>query len=136
MSKRRFTLQPFVSREETVVRKDGTIEQVPIQLWQASGGHVVLRIGRTTLHFDELGRYDGTEHDCKGFTPEQAEAIVASMARTRENLGKPPDETYYPPGTPGWRAETESLAYHAQSGDLKPYVHVPKKGDRDPHEPN
>jgi len=104
---RKIRLQPFVSAGETIVRKDGTMEVVSMQLFPRSGGGAILRIGDSTFWFNDDGSYDGPEHSFPNRRLTEIEALEMSelLEGCKESRGLAPESPYFEPGTEGWRNE-------------------------------
>jgi hypothetical protein len=100
-------LKPFVSSGEVfLVPGEATPIIVPMQLFQTSGGAVVLRIGDTTYWFDANGKYDGPEMNVRAVpTPEKIAEIAQLLDDCVPNKGQAPATSYFGPGCPGYDAE-------------------------------
>ena len=96
---------PFVIETE---EEQGFVTMLPMQVWRATTGQTLLRIGNNLFVFDEDGSFDGTEHKCHG-PPEAEKAMNEILDKSGENKGLAPDEPYFSPGSPGW--EREVLAW-------------------------
>jgi hypothetical protein len=95
----------MVSSGEPVLREDGTVEVVPLQVFRLHNGATVIRLGRTTIWFNEQGKLDGTEHLTVGLSAEQKQALVDALEASRGNRGRAPTEPYFQPGEKGHAAE-------------------------------
>jgi hypothetical protein len=106
---RKIRLQPFVSAGETILRKDGSMEVVPMQLFPRRGGGAILRIGDSTFWFNDDGSYDGPEHSFPNRRLTEIEAMEISklLEGCKESRGLAPERPYFEPGTEGWRNELE-----------------------------
>lgn len=104
---KKIRLQPFVSRGEPIVRADGKVEMVPVQLWRSKRGGAILRIGHTTFQFNKDGSYDGTEHAFHGDrTAEEKASFEALLEQSQTNRGFAPELPYYSPGSLGFKDES------------------------------
>ena len=99
-------LKAFVSRGEPVLREDGTMDMVPVQLIDKGDGRSILRVGNTTFWFDEHGNYDGTEHAFPRRPPDAEMARITDMLeQSPGNRGFAPETPYFQPGSKGYRDE-------------------------------
>lgn len=97
-------LKPFVSAGEPIVRADGTVEVVPMQLFRAPSGLVVLRIGDSTYWFAD-GDYDGSEHRMTAVGQRGRAEMHAALSAAESNQGHAPAYPYFQPGSDGYSSE-------------------------------
>lgn len=98
---------PMVNSGIVLMHEDGTFEMAPLQVFRASNGKTVIRIGNNTLWFSENGTFDGSE--CKmpgqGLPIEKAAALQAAFEVQGSNAGQAPAEAYFEEGSAGFQRE-------------------------------
>lgn len=116
-------LQPFVSRGEPVMRNNGDVEMVPVQLFVGSAGGYIFRIGQTTLWFNQEGVYDGTEHKMPDHDTLEESGLEEMLLLSAKNRGFAPAQPYFQPGDPGYEAETAGWENHYEpEGEPETYT--------------
>jgi len=112
---------PIMSRGVPFVRGDDTLEMVPMQVWRDAKGSTVIRLGKNAYFFDEDGKYDGSEHKAtEGRSADKT--LTASLEASSRNRGLPPEEAYYPEGTPAHARETAAWPAAAKIPGGKVYT--------------
>jgi hypothetical protein len=106
---------------------DGSVAMLPLHVFRVSGS-TVIRIGETTLTFDEAGRFDGEELHMVGGDAGDVAKLTAALEQSAKNQGQAPESFYFEEGSPGRVQEERSRAALAQ--DRPPqrgraYSHVP-----------
>ena len=100
-----------MSRGIVLLHEDGkTFEMAPLQVFIGANGHTLIRIGRNMLFFNPDGRFDGTECKTGELDTESTEAkmLLEAFELQGEAKGLPPEEAYFQPGSPGYKAETRA----------------------------
>lgn len=111
-------IEPFVSRGEPVLRSDGTLEMVPVQLIDAGDGRSIFRVGDTTFWFTKEGTYDGTEHAFRRrLSDDEIKRVEEMLRQAPKNRGLPPDIPYFEPGAKGFANEVQGWSEATPEAD-------------------
>lgn len=103
---------PTISKGIVLMHEDGAHEMAPFQIFQLDNGMTIIRIGNNALHFDEDGKFDGSE--CKFpdgvvIDDNQQHAIVEAFEQQSANRGNAPlGHPYFAQGSRGWEREVAS----------------------------
>lgn len=107
MGKWKLEIRPLVSAKEPIVRNDGRVEVVPLQVFRLYNGGVGIRVGHSIFFFDDDGRYNGSEHKADKLVDGELEKMHAFLEASVTGVSKPPDEPYFKPGSSGHHAEVK-----------------------------
>ena len=116
MGKWKLEIRPLVSAKEPIVRNDGRVEVVPLQVFRLNGGGTGIRVGHSIFFFGEDGRYDGSEHKADKLADGELEKMSTLLEASVAGVSSPPDEPYFKPGSSGHRAEVKGWEESVEAG--------------------